>query len=140
MTELKTYMADDGTVFDTKEECLEYEKMKTQCPGVLCFSSINNGTCKLLDPNDVGIQDAFVDSQFIVITNPENAAETIPFVRDYVGIEMPEGPFHAGEVFEYDDDRDHYYSMQMQIAALGETLKTVLEAASKVLPDDISEC
>lgn len=44
MKKVTTYVADDGTVFKTQDECIEYEAMQA-IPKIARYCSIHNPSC-----------------------------------------------------------------------------------------------
>ena len=56
-----TYIAYDGSEFDTQEECLQYETIDIDMPGMMCF----DGDMNYIDHKQCGAANAFERSRLV---------------------------------------------------------------------------
>ena len=129
MTQRVIYIADDGEEFETEEECTAYERCKAGLPGILGFD--DDGVYQ--DPKETDTDSAFYDSQYVFITNAAQAVETLKFIRDHYGYEVPT-MFQTGDLMHYNGEEDEQelilYEEDMQDDAYAEDEETAYEEDS----------
>lgn len=98
MTVYKTFVAEDGTEFDTEEECLAYEQAVSET-GMRFFDS------KLKEIKTDTAVTAADNAYFIVVENDEQAMAFISYLRSEYGTVMP-CPVSDGQVWGYDAEKE----------------------------------
>lgn len=131
MTQRIIYIADDGEEFETEEECMAYERCKTGLPGILGFD--DDGVYQ--DPEETDADSAFNDSQYVFITNAEQAVETLKFVRDLYGYEVPT-MFQTGDLMHYDGEEDKWENVIDKYISTTETLTVLFESIRNAALED----
>lgn len=121
MQKLVSYIADDGTEFDTEEECLEYEAATKATEGIIFLS----GTMKVLNEDlDVAAERA----EYLKILDPVAAAKTIDVICNYYGYccyeSLHTSCLNAGDVWVY-DGCDYFYKLSSKIADLTDLLSRI---------------
>lgn len=101
MKEKITFISDDGEEFETREDCLAYEKAQTELSGLLGF----NGDMEFQDPKEIGVEDAFQISRLLFITDADSAEESFRIIEDRYGVEVPTQVM-TGDIRLYDFDTD----------------------------------
>ena len=133
MTQRVIYIADDGEEFETEEECRAYERCKAGLPGILGFD--DDGVYQ--DPEETDADSAFNDSQYVFITNAEQAVETLKFVRDLYGYEVPT-MFQTGDLMHYDGEEDKWENVIDKYISTTETLTVLFESIrNAALKDEV---
>lgn len=98
MKEIKYYIADDGTEFDSEDECLEYENR---------FSSIVNKIIfiqdrEILDPKESNIKHCCEWCTAIYVPHEEDI-EAISQMFDSFGVENPFNNCYCSGIHYYED-------------------------------------
>lgn len=101
------YIAHDGSEFDTQEECLQYETITKDMPGMLCF----DGDATYLDHRVCGVANAFERSHWIFITDGTDAWRTSKYMSEQCGLVSIPCDAKTGDVYEYDDHTDEWLNV-----------------------------
>ena len=131
MTQRVIYIADDGEEFETEEECTAYEKCKAGLPGILGFD--DDGVYQ--DPNETDIGSVFFDSQYVFITNAAQAVETLKFIQDHYGYEVPT-MFQTGDLMHYNGEEDEWENALDKYISSTEMLTTLFESVRNAALND----
>jgi len=102
-----TYIADDGSEFDTPEECLWHETITKDMPGMMCFDDDAN----YLDHRICGAANAFERSHWIFITDESGAYHTSEYMSENCGLVSIPYDAKTGDVYEYDDHLDEWMNV-----------------------------
>ena len=119
-----TYIANDGEEFETEEECQAYELALNDCPGVLGFDL----DLTFQDPEKLGANDAFVNSNYFYVYDAEQAEKTFEILGDYTGTTTPDGELHAGDLFRYDEENDGWVDMIAEYRKQTQTIGSLLNS------------
>lgn len=98
MTEIKYYIANDGTEFDSKEECIEYENRFSSIVDKIIFIQDQ----KILDPKKTSMQYCCDECTAIYVPYEEDI-EAISQMFDSFHIENPFDYCHHSGIHYYDD-------------------------------------
>ena len=93
-----TYYADDGTEFDTEDECLAYEKEGEEALGsVLCFDE---------EMKPLTMTGEYHDPYYIFIVDADRSRTLFERIADQRGICLPTkaSEYSNGDVLMYDED------------------------------------
>lgn len=93
-----TYISDDGTEFDTEEECLEYEAVYKDTSSVILLDC----NARILDLDDS--LDAFNHFEYIHIVKEQGARLLLDYVENWNGNCLPECDIVEGHTYVYDED------------------------------------
>ena len=93
-----TYYADDGTEFDTEEECLAYEKKGEEALGSVLFFD------ESMKP--LTMKGEYDDPYYVFIVDAERSRTLFERIADQRGICLPttQCEYSNGEVLMYDED------------------------------------
>ena len=123
-----TYYADDGTEFDTEEECLAYEKKGEEALGsALCFDE---------SMKPLTMTGEYDDPYYIFIVDAERSRTLFERIADQRGICLPteQCEYSNGEVLMYDEDGswdDSWINLNRIVADYAQKIAAVVEGVSK---------
>ena len=126
MTTKITYIADDGEEFETKAECLEYEKNKDASDCVLMFDENLNH----LESEDSGA--AYEKSVYFYILDSEKARKFFEWQSDNYGYCYPEKTVN-GQLYYFNDEKQNYENMNEFIESLVKKRDYLLKKVNKLL-------
>lgn len=124
--ETKFYAFDD-TEFDSEDECLVYEK---RAKSFLCGARFFDEECKELVvdlDNPEPLEYAF----FAHILDASAAASLFSWLKEYTGMDIPNGEFHDNDLWYYDDDRYEWVNATEMMKKLTEIVKKISAAELK---------
>lgn len=98
------YIAHDGTEFDTQKECLQYETIDSDMPGMMCF----DGDINYIDHKEYGAAYAFERSRWVFITDGNEAQRTSEYFSEHYGMVSIPDNATTGDVYEYDENTDEW--------------------------------
>ncbi len=93
---ITTYRSDDGTEFDTEEECLAYEAVYRNTDSVLVFDE----DLDLFDMDD--LEEVFNEASYIHIVDAQAARLLFDFVESSYGSFLP-SEIEEGHTYHYVD-------------------------------------
>ncbi len=131
MNEKITFISDDGEEFETKEECLAYEKAQTEFSGFIGF----NNDMEFQDPKEVGVEDAFDCSTLLFITDSDSAEESFGIINDRFGSEVPTQVME-GDIRLYDYDTDEWTDPVIAYINHTEKMRDYIKAIKCSIPHD----
>lgn len=99
MREIRYYEADDGTEFDTKEECIEYENRFSSIVDKIIFIEDR----EILDPKKLNMQNCCEWCTAIYVPHEEDI-EAISQMFDSFNLENPFNDCHHSGLHLYDDE------------------------------------
>jgi hypothetical protein len=120
-----TYIADDGTEFDSKYECEEYEKkQQVNFESVILLDDEFNRLFELSE-------NTFEVMWYMKILDGDKASDLMKWAHDYTGICMDGLPerLKDEEVYAWDDDRGEWYNP----AELAVRYKNIWDAIEKAV-------
>ena len=112
MRKITYYVADDGTEFDTEEECTSYESIANSLPGIVGFDH----NARFLDPAKTSADDIATSSFYFFITDAKKAGESFEYMSDYYGVEVP-AVFESGDFMKYDEKADRWVCAEKDLAS-----------------------
>lgn len=123
-----TYYADDGTEFDTEEECLAYEQEWQDSIGSALFFDENMKP--LLKDEELD------DVWYLFIVDEPKSRVLFQHIVDQRGLDVPteECQFSAGEVLMYDEDGgwgDSWINLNRVVADYAQKIARVTSEVSK---------
>ena len=126
-----TYISDDGSEFDTEEECLEYEAVYKNTSSVVLLDYEKHP----LDMSD--LVEAFNSCIYIHIVKKKEARLLLDYVESYCGCGLPRNAIQEGHTYFYDDDfgypeNDYWVDLDEMYDEVVSKYKAVKEALSKV--------
>lgn len=128
MTEMKYYIASDGTRFDDRDECERYEQLETklvkvQRNGALrCFAS----NYEYL-PYDAHATESWIIDTMMLLVRDEEALAAWNGACEYFGFD---GVPNTG-TFMYDENTDEWVHLEKRITDLQIVRSKVLDEAGK---------
>lgn len=126
-----TYIADDGSEFDTAEECLQHEIITKDMPGMMCF----DGDLNYLDHRLCGAAYAFEMSRWIFITDGPDALRTSEYISEQYGLVSIPDNAQTGDVYEYDGNLDEWLDVgedcEKQMSCMGGLFGNMLRSCPK---------
>ena len=131
MTQKITYVADDGEEFETEEECAAHERCMEDLPGILGF----NGKAVYQDPRKADVDSSFNESEYLFITDENEADETFEFIGEYYGYTIP-AEFHTGDILRYDYDNDAWVNAVDDYIRKTEIMIELLKSIGNTLPKE----
>ena len=129
MTQKITYVADDGEEFETEEECAAHERCMENLPGILGF----NGKAVYQDPRKADVDSSFNESEYLFITDENEADETFEFIGEYYGYTVPT-VFFTGDILRYDYDEDEWVNAIHEYVEQTEKMIGILKSIGNTLP------
>lgn len=126
-----TYISDDGTEFDTEEECLEYEAVYKDTSSVVLLDDEK----RPLDMSDLA--GAFDSCIYIHIVKEQEARLLLDYVESYCGCGLPRDGIKEGHTYVYDDyygfsGNNYWVDLDELYDEVASKYKAVKEAISKV--------
>ena len=112
MRKITYYIADDGTEFDTEEECASYESIANNLPGIIGFDS----NARFLDPAKTSADDIATGAFYFFITDAEKAGLSFEHMSDYYGVKVPV-EFESGDFMKYDERADRWVCAEDDLAS-----------------------
>lgn len=98
MKEIKYYIADDGTEFDSEDECLEYENRFSSIMDKIIFIQDR----EILDPKESNIKHCCEWCTAIYVPHEEDI-ETVSQMFDSFGVENPFNNCYRSGIHYYED-------------------------------------
>lgn len=128
MTEMKYYIASDGTRFDDRDECERYEQLETklvkvQRNGALCCFARNYEYL----PYDADATESWIVETMMLLVRDEEALEAWNGACDYFGFD---GLPNTG-TFMFDEYTREWVHLEKRIADLQIVRSKVLDEAEK---------
>ena len=126
-----TYISDDGTEFDTEEECLEYEAVYKDTSSVILLDEKK----KLIDMSDLA--DAFERCHYIHIVKEPEARLFLDYVESFCGCGLPRDAIKEGHTYAYDEvfrnwEDNYWVDLDERYSEIAAEYNSVKEALSKV--------
>ena len=91
-----TYISDDGTEFDTEEECLQYEAVYKDTSSVMLF----DGGLNEMDSSD--LKESYETASYIYIVNAQSARLLFDYIYASYGYPLPY-QIEEGHMYRYDE-------------------------------------
>ena len=116
-----TYYADDGTEFDTEEECLAYENTIKQIGSAARFfnDKLTREMTTVEEISQYGI--------FAYILDEKKAEAVFQRIYDLTGSDIPGCRYKAGDVLEWSVEDDRWENLSHRIKKIRETIDAVTE-------------
>ena len=124
-----TYIAFDGQEFEDEKECEAYEDAVMHLKGVIGF----DGHYRVVDSAEA----VATDARYYFITNAEDARQTLDFLYEYYGTEMPK-QMCDGDFLRYDEDEDCWINMIDEFRCLGDVISTMAKHVKESAKHDES--
>lgn len=110
-----TYIADDGTVFDTEGECIEYEKAQ----------SIGINSVAFFDDRGIIFENPSIDqietvAWYMKVFNADSAKELFMDLARMYSFDPPHCEFFDEDILRWDAEADGWENMTKTIAELTE--------------------
>lgn len=125
------YIAHDGSEFDTQEECLQYETIDINMPGMMCF----DGDMNYIDHKEYGAAYAFERSRWVFITDGYAARRTGKYFNEHYGLVSIPDDATTGDVYEYDENTDEWMNVgeacEKQMACMSGLFGNMLRSCPK---------
>lgn len=126
-----TYISDDGTEFDTEEECLEYEAVYKDTSSVVLLDDEKHP----LDMSDLA--GAFDSCIYIHIVKEQEARLLLDYVESYCSCGLPRDAIEEGHTYVYDDwsgyaENNYWVDLDKKYEDIVAEFNEVKEALSKV--------
>ena len=110
------YFADDGTEFDTEQECLAYEAVfKEQLDAVVWMTDSIRPCEDMEEVESLGT--------IMYIKDGEKANALFEHLGDYISFDKLEAPVHTGDILEWGDDG--WFNLRSRVLSLTKHIEEI---------------
>lgn len=98
------YYADDGTEFETEEECIAYENGIKDCIEGIHF--YDESLHRVTTPDNIASY-----AIYAYIVDIDKAVQALIFISNLYGQNMPKVTFSKGDILKWDEHKDDWFNL-----------------------------
>ena len=114
-----TYYAFDGTEFDDKEECLDYEEHLKGMSSLVAFFDEDK---RMIDSTSLEMVESNAIYIVILSNDVEKVREYFKWLEEQTSFEAPSIPFERGDVFKWTDDGGFWVDLRTRARRINEDI------------------